>query len=102
VLYTAYADPRAGLFLRRFGRENFRLLIVTTPDYKGRSRRRNILETIRKAVGPSDLFLAITLDQLNAERILQPVWRQPGGERGVSIIATPAGNVSVRTRRKST
>lgn len=85
-LYTAYADPQTGLFRQRFGRDSFRLLIVTTPDFRRRSRRDNILESIQQTVGPSRLFLAATLDDMRPERILSRVWRSPDGRDPVSIV----------------
>jgi hypothetical protein len=87
LLYTAYADPRTGLFRRRFGRETFRLLIVTTPDFRGRSRRDNILHSIHQTIGPSPLFLATTLNDLREDRILGGVWRIPGGNAAVSLLS---------------
>lgn len=78
-LYAAYADPRTGLYRRRFGRETFRLLIVTTPDYRRRSRRDNILKTIRNTIGPSDMFLATTFADMTGDRLLGPVWRRADG-----------------------
>lgn len=87
-LYTAYADPRMGLFRRRYGRETFRLLIVTTPDYRGRSRRDNILRSIEQTVGPSPLFLATTLENLQGDQILGRVWRAPGARHSTAIIDT--------------
>ena len=101
-LYTAYADPQAGLFRRRFGRETFRLAIVTTPDYRGRSRRNNILDSIGRTVGASPLFLAATLDDLQAERILGPVWKTPGRQRPVRLTDNiGGGGVVVRPRRRT-
>lgn len=79
-LYAAYADPQVGLFRRRFGRETFRLLILTTPDYRRRSRCDNILRSICESLGrPSDMFLATTLDSLTAERILDRSWKAADG-----------------------
>jgi hypothetical protein len=78
-LYSVYADTRLGLFRQRFGRENFRLLIVTTPDYRGRSRRDNILHSIRAEIGRTDMFLATTLPEVRADRVLGPIWRQADG-----------------------
>lgn len=76
-LYMAYAT--AGLFRQRFGHDAFKLLIVTTPDHRGRSRRDNILATIRQSIGPSPLFLATTFPEVTANRILGPVWRRTDG-----------------------
>jgi Replication-relaxation len=78
-LYSVYADPRLGLFRRRFGRENFRLLIVTTPDYRGRSRRDNILNSIRAEIGSTDMFLATTLPEVRADRVLGSIWHRADG-----------------------
>lgn len=78
-LYAVYADPQRGLFRQRFGRETFRLLIVTTPDYRGRSRRDNILASIRRELGPTDMFLATTIPELQPDRVLGPIWRRADG-----------------------
>lgn len=99
-LYTAYADPRTGLFRRRFGRETFRLLIVTTPDYRGRSRCDNILTAIRQTVGATQLFLATTLDNLRADRMLGHVWKAAGSRQPVGLVDSgPVGGVVVRPAR---
>ncbi len=90
-LYNAYADPRFGLFRRRFGRETFRLLIVTTPDYRQRSRCDNILQTIERTIGPTDMFVGVTSDSLDAAHILQPCWRTADGTgRRVALVPIPA------------
>ncbi len=78
-LYSVYADERLGLFRRRFGRETFRLLIVTTPDYRGRSRRDNILGSIRTEVGGTDMFLATTLPEVRSDRVLASIWHRADG-----------------------
>jgi len=86
-LYTAYGDPRTGLFRRRFGRETFRLLIVTTNDYRQRSRCANILRTIQQTVGQSDMFLGTTFDCLTSDTIFGPCWRTADGtDRRVSLV----------------
>jgi hypothetical protein len=95
-LYAAYADPRTGLFRRRFGRETFRLLVITTPDYRRRSRRDNILRTIRETIGPSDLFLATTFDRMAAGRLLDFIWHRTNGGSPCSIVRNPP--VVVRAR----
>lgn len=89
LLYRAYADPAAGLFRRRFGRETFRLVIVTTNDYRGNSRRDNILRTIGETIGPSELFLAATLDEAQPGTILRAVWYRPGIRQPVCLTANP-------------
>ncbi|MHB9080390.1 MAG: replication-relaxation family protein [Pirellulaceae bacterium] len=101
LVFTAYADPRQGLFRQRFGggrRDNFRLLIVTTPDYRRRSRCDNILSTIYAAVGDSDLFLGVPLSDVTPERILGPVWRQPGKQERCSLLSNPGRAVKLRVR----
>lgn len=92
-LYGAYADPLTGLFRRRFQQDRFRLLIVTTPDYRGRSRRDNIMAALRQGSGPADLFLATTVLEIRTERILGPIWRTIDGKSG-SLLP----NVTVRPR----
>ncbi len=82
-LYAAYADTRAGLFKRRFGRETFRVLIVTTPDYRKRSRRDNILRSIQATIGTSDMFLATTFEQMTAVCVLNRVWHRADGGNGM-------------------
>jgi DNA-binding HxlR family transcriptional regulator len=78
-LYTAYADPRTGLFRRRFKRETFRLLVVTTPDYRKRSRLSNILHTIQQTVGKSDMFLGTTFDSLSTDILIGKCWQSADG-----------------------
>lgn len=99
-LYTAYADARTGLFRQRFGRETFRLLIVTTPDYRGRSRCDNILTAVHQTVGATPLFLATTLDNLRADRILGRIWKTAGSQRPVVLVNnSPPAGVVVRPPR---
>jgi hypothetical protein len=100
-LYTAYADPQAALYRRRFGRQTFRLLIVTKPDYRQRSRRDNILGSIQDAVGESDLFLATTFDVLNPQTMFRAIWHQPGSSRLHSILETGGGTPAVITVKPS-
>jgi hypothetical protein len=88
-LYSVYADPRLGLFRQRFGRENFRLLIVTTPDYRGRSRRDNILNSIRAEIGRADMFLATTLPEVRVDRVLGPIWRRADGSTAPCSLVPP-------------
>jgi len=96
-LYTVYGDPAAGLFRRRFGRETFRLAVITRNDYRQRSRCDNILRTIRQTVGPSDMFLGTTLGFLTADRILGPCWRvDDGTDRRVALVPAASGPVHVR------
>lgn len=72
-VYHVY--DQAGLFRRRFGRERFRVLIVTPSDFRRRNNRRdNILAAIRQSIGDSDLFLAATYDEL----LPDPAKRMPG------------------------
>lgn len=94
-LYTAYADPRTGLFQRRFDRETFRLIVLTTPDYRQRSRVNNILRTIQETIGSSDMFLGTTFDYLTPESILGPCWRTTDGDRRFVSLA-PGGRVVVQ------
>jgi DNA-binding HxlR family transcriptional regulator len=89
-LYAAYADPRTGLFRRRFGRDTFRLAILTTPDHRQRSRRANVLETIRRTIGPTDMFLAATFADVAAGRILDRVWRTADGTDRLCSLAENA------------
>lgn len=96
-LYAAYADRTRGFFRQRFGRETFRLAIVTTPDYRRRSRRDNILRSIREAVGASDMFLATTFDALQRNLIFGPVWRAADGREQNSSLVDNAP-VVVRAR----
>jgi hypothetical protein len=77
--YTAYADPATGQFRRRFGRETFRVVVLTTPDFRRRSRRDNILREICTTVGASDIFLAATFAELRAKQLLGRVWRAADG-----------------------
>jgi hypothetical protein len=99
-LYTAYADSRTGFFRRRFGRETFRLLIVTTNDYRQRSRCANILQTIRQTIGTSDMFLATTFDCLTSDRIFGPCWRTADGtNRRVSLVGNNNGTTSAVERK---
>lgn len=98
LLYSAYADRRAGLFRRRFGRENFRLAIATTPDYRQRSRRDNILNSIRRTIGPSDMFMAITFTDMNAQRMMSSVWRQADGSTRTHCLSENMQKVIVRDR----
>ena len=90
-LYTAYANPQLELFSRRFERQTFRLLIVTTPDYRRRSRCANIVSSILQTVGSSDLFLATTFDQIIPDQLFGPIWRQPGSEARRSLLTNPGG-----------
>jgi len=101
-LYTAYADPQLGLFRQRFGRESFRLAIITTPDYRQRSRCNNILSSIHQTVGASDLFLATPLDHVTGDQLLTRVWRTPGSERRQSLVdgAGPRPAIQVEQRQR--
>ena len=95
-LYTAYADPRTGYFRRRFGRETFRLAIITTNDYRQRSRCQNILRTIHQTIGQSDMFLGTTFDCLTSDRIFGPCWRTADGtDRRVSLVGNENGPVTL-------
>jgi hypothetical protein len=94
-LYAAYADPRTALVRRRFGRETFRLLIVTTPDYRQRSRCENILRTIQETIGSTDMFLGTTFDCISQESILGPCWRTAEGS-GRRVSLAPGGRVAVQ------
>ncbi|MHB9080391.1 MAG: replication-relaxation family protein [Pirellulaceae bacterium] len=96
--YTAYADSTAGLFRQRFGREAFRVLVVTPRDWRQRSRCDNILSTIYAAVGDSDLFLGVPLTDVTPERILGPIWRQPGKQERCSLLSNSGSPVKLRMR----
>jgi hypothetical protein len=99
-LYAAYADPRTGLFRQRFKRETFRLLIITTPDYRQRSRCSNILNSIQKTIGNTDMFLGTTFDSLNAGEILEKCWQPADGtNRRVSLVEK--GCIVVSTRQSA-
>ena len=94
-LYLAFHDPRRRLFRERFGREAFRLLIVTTNDYRGRSRCENIVRTIHQAVGSSNLFLATTLSNVTRGRLLfENVWRQPGGSGLLALVSREGTSIA--------
>ncbi|MHB8860954.1 MAG: replication-relaxation family protein [Pirellulaceae bacterium] len=96
--YAAYADTAAGLFRQRFGREAFRLLVVTPRDWRQRSRCDNILSTIHAAVGDSDLFLGVPMSDVTPERILGPIWRQPGTQERCSLLSNSGSPVKLRVR----
>lgn len=100
-LYTIYADPALGLFSRRFGRQSFRLLIVTTADYRGRSRRDNILASIHQEVGATDLFLATTLPEIQTQGALAPIWRRADGTRQTVSLLPPVRVTTPRPREQA-
>jgi hypothetical protein len=102
LLYTAYADPAGGLFRSRFGRRTFRLLIVTTPDYRRRSRCDNILATVRQTVGDTDLFLGAPVDEVTAERMFDTIWRRPGTDERVAILSNSGAAGPIRVRSTNT
>lgn len=76
LAFSAYA--RQGGFRGRFGGESFRVLVLTRPDFRGRSRCQNILQTIEQSVGATPLFLATTVDDLEQGSVLDAIWREPG------------------------
>ena len=98
LLYRAYADPAAGLFRQRFGRETFRVLIQTPREYRRRSRCNNILATIQRTIGETDLFLAAPLNEVTTDRMLAAIWRRPGADERVSLTNNPAAGGAVRVR----
>ncbi len=55
---------------------------MTTPDYRKRSRRDNILRSIQGTIGTSDMFLATTFEQMTADCVLDRVWRRADGSNG--------------------
>lgn len=97
-LYTAYSDPMTGLFRRRFGRETFRLLIVTPRDWRGRSRCDNVLATIVETIGPSDLFLGAPITEVSASAVLGGVWRRAGKPGRVGLLDAGTNGARVRVQ----
>ena len=107
--FTNYADPDKGnRFQRRFGHPTFRVLVVTPRDQQQR-RTRNIVRTIEKAVGRSQLFLVTSLDQLTPDNglIHAAIWHRVGGQRpgpmiqlSKVVVRKPTGSASggVRVR----
>jgi len=71
--YHAYLHD--GHFRRRFKMKSFRALVVTRPDYRKRSRRDNLMQTVRGEGVDGSIFLFTVLDDVCAEKALTSVWK---------------------------
>jgi hypothetical protein len=76
--YAAYARMPS-CFQQQFGRDTFRLLIVTNPYFRALSRHCGIAQSIREEVDQSDLqlFLITTQPEVAEHTPLGKIWRTP-------------------------
>lgn len=84
LAFTAYRNQNR--FAKRFGSGEFHYLFVTPRDYRGRSRCDNILGTIQKAVGKTNLFYGSTVEDITPHTILTRIWRPAGSGQRCSLL----------------
>jgi hypothetical protein len=92
LCYLSYL--RSGAYLQRYGSNCLRVITVTS----GERRLANLLDTTAQAceAGSQGLFWFATLDDVSPETMLEaPIWRVPGEERPMPLMAPERQEVLV-------